>query len=872
VGAGAADKVFEVNSLELLTEDAVAGDGTCATSTPGQTPQCTLRAALEEANAWGKSHPGDRILVSVAPGFAGGTISLDTLKSKDQGMLPAQAVGKGTDVAIVYAVTTAMTIDLAGRIDFGGAGAAFSAIVFYLQADDIVLRNFGNVVSSEVGIAVDSGASNVLIERGTLIQTTSGVMRRAIEVVGGARNVTVRDVVISRVWGGTLAGGVAVSPGPGGAAVEGLTIRQVVFDSTWLPGVDECTKDAGGGCNGPGLSISSNVPVNGLTVSRCVFKGFVSWKNGGNSRLMSHPFYGKSTGTLTDVRIVDNDFLDNYLYGFVNAAALTLENVPFAGTTTIARNTFDNSASSGTHEGGAIFVDQASSSTGTVTIEDNYFNMEFKTRPGATTTVQAVVLHKAGTTTIRHNTFGPLSRSQNQGLAESEETWAAEKALLVANSTSKANRQIRPWYPTSAVASPDTCEATLTVNPPSAGTHPTLPAELDVYYTPAWGAEVYLGTQTVTSEAETPITVPYFQGSAGNVRVQTHGSTGKAGVVESSQFSRVTPIGQAAPGCAPGITIVRGDGQAEETMRRTVSFLVTSDAPITAVGPTEAGVGPDQIDLSESTAPGVRVVDVARLNRRQVIVTVRADDTGMIIAALTAMVTAADGTSLAPSAHDNWVSYTNPLGLTPSELSVPDAPVVSASYKVTSQLAPTEDVVISQTVDGDVLLVSGESMTLDAAGEATAWLIAIPDDVPAGDREARITHVVSSADPDFDGLYLPDVLVAIIDGDRPPPAPGIQIVKRGWIWLGQGDATYEGLVTPGLARPLPSGSAIVAGSEVWWTYEVTNVGETPLTNVAVRDNALDTPEDGLVCEVDSLDIEETHGCAASGLVVDQTST
>jgi hypothetical protein len=251
----------------------------------------------------------------------------------------------------------------------------------------------------------------------------------------------------------------------------------------------------------------------------------------------------------------------------------------------------------------------------------------------------------------------------------------------------------------------------------------------------------------------------------------------------------------------------------------------------------------------------------------QVRLTTRVCDTGLVVASILPSVTAADGGGLNPAAGENWVEYTNPLSLAPSSLALSDQPVTSEDYTIASQLAPNGTVTVSQQVTGDVTLAPSPAV-IDAALSAPVTVTAVADDVQARERTATVSHVVTSGDPDFDGLYLPDVLVTILDTDGPPPAPDVKVVKQAWVWSGANTPTFEDLLADPTGE-LAFGSTRAAGTVVWWTYEVTNSGDLPLANLVVTDPELGVPGD-LVCEIAALPVGERRGCAASGVLVDQT--
>ncbi|MDR0432395.1 MAG: hypothetical protein LBH48_03675 [Bifidobacteriaceae bacterium] len=878
-GGQETDKVFEVNSSSLAGEDANKGDGICATSAG----TCALWTAIQEANAWGKAHSDANILVTVAEDFTRGTVSLPGIytETESEYLMVQRIVSEDkTSHGAVYSVETEMTIDLLGRLDFGNTyGASARAfIVFYIQASNVTIRNFGNIVSSSIGIGVGSETTGVVVERGTFEQLQTGAMREGVRVFDGAHNVTLQDLTMERVGTGTTdgVGGVVVRPldmrtSGERREVVGLRIQRVLFD--WHHGPAPfltCSFSGGGYCGGPGVDLSSKLPVKDLTISECTFTGFDgtfkydTYKN----NHYAIPIFAKDSPALTNLRIVHNQFVDNYAtHTFKGIGFVTLLDSRILGDSTIAGNTFENLVADGKHSGASIVYSQGGTVSGqsdALVIEDNYFNAEFTGKENDPP-VRSVIQHgldganQDTTATIRRNSFGPKSVSQTNP-AEAEETYVVKASFLVANGKSYANHQVRTWVPSQPLASKTACEATLTVSPPDGGTQPTLPVEIDVYYTPGHAAEVYLGTQEITSNEPTEITVPYHAASNGFLRVQTQGSTSTPGVFESSQFSRTVGIPKAPSGCLPPVNISRAKDQPAQTMRRNIRFLVSAQVPINDVGPNKVG-------LSSSTAPGAAVVSTSRLTARQILVNVRVNDSGRAVADLIGTITAAAGGAMEVHARDNWVDFQNPLSLAPSQIEVEDHPVTSEQYSILSAIPPVGAVTITPTVTGDVTV--DQPILLGAAMSTTATVTAVADNTRAGNRSATIAHTVSSSDPDFDGLFLPSASVTILDTDPPPPEPGVRIVKRAWLWEGTQNPTYAQLLATGQAGESASGSLHPVGATIWWTYEVINVGETPLTDLTVEDPELGVPND-LVCEIPSLAINASHGCVGSGQLFDQS--
>jgi adhesin/invasin len=243
-------------------------------------------------------------------------------------------------------------------------------------------------------------------------------------------------------------------------------------------------------------------------------------------------------------------------------------------------------------------------------------------------------------------------------------------------------------------------------------------------------------------------------------------------------------------------------------------------------------------------------------------VTVKADGPGMVVASILPGVVASTGDAMTPEARDNQVEYVLPLELVPTALTVEDAPATSAEDEVTSLLTPDAPVNVRAAAAGDVTLAPDRLVIVHSSRPVMASVTAVPDDAAAGDRAASVAHVVVSDDPNFDGLLLPNVTVTILDRDGPPPTPSVEIVKRAWRWTEPGIPAYADLVA-NETLAIPTGSLLAEGATIWWTYEVVNSGEVPLTQVKVTDPELGLPGN-LVCELPELPVGARGGCAASG--------
>ena len=106
----------------------------------------------------------------------------------------------------------------------------------------------------------------------------------------------------------------------------------------------------------------------------------------------------------------------------------------------------------------------------------------------------------------------------------------------------------------------------------------------------------------------------------------------------------------------------------------------------------------------------------------------------------------------------------------------------AASYTLRLATEPVAGVIISVT-GGDRVAVAPKSLTFDAANWSRPQVlavVAVDNGVHDGDVDAALGHAASSADPNYDGIDIADVTVAVIDDDPEPPSvtallPGVRL-------------------------------------------------------------------------------------------------
>jgi uncharacterized delta-60 repeat protein/CSLREA domain-containing protein len=186
--------------------DAVPGDGTCATASA----TCTLRAAVEEANA---------------------TDGIDTVRFA----IPAgQAVGGvyTVNAASTVQVTAPLTIDATSQSGFtttpvvvlDGASAVAGSDGLRISATGVTVRGLAVGRFPGTGIEIAAGASSVLLEQNHIGTDAAGTVARANGQGGvavlGATSVTVGSAGKGNVISGNTGAGVAIS-----ASSSSVTVR-----------------------------------------------------------------------------------------------------------------------------------------------------------------------------------------------------------------------------------------------------------------------------------------------------------------------------------------------------------------------------------------------------------------------------------------------------------------------------------------------------------------------------------------------------------------------------------------------------------------------------------------------------------------------
>jgi adhesin/invasin len=525
--------------------DAEVGDGQCLTADGA----CTLRAALEEANAT----PAEQtVRISVADGFE----ATMTVANNPLDYMTNQPASAEATAGAYFHITRSMTVDLGNRLHISplAGGSTNLSAAFLVDAPNVQLLNFKDVYSNHTSVVFGPDSDGSVLAGGSAINQNVYLARSMVEVLPGANDITIRDFSMGRFTPANGMGMIHISAYSGGGAVtagrvQNLAIKSVTFTNAPPSGGSAtCSSTSQSGCSATAIELGSNARIDGFTVADSTFDYFRAGSSAINAR-------NGASGSNWDIR--DNTFTRISTGKEVADATIAWPlRQRFDGTNYIRRNLFDNA---GTHAGpaqqdNAIYVpgDASGTMASHLFIEDNEFNGYL---------AQSILLDRTGTTTVRRNTFGTDSASQ--ATTANEETIGGQHDVgtLLTNWTQASNRKVLTWKPTNAIILG--CQLNATVEPRTQSevskeqNLAVLPVTLDFYWTNYRTAEEYLGSVQITTGAAQTVVVPYLpQKTGGQLRLQTQGSS-PANQPESSQYSRTVGVrGTAGASCAtPSMTI-----------------------------------------------------------------------------------------------------------------------------------------------------------------------------------------------------------------------------------------------------------------------------------------------------------------------------
>jgi len=574
-----------VNSLDFGGPDTKLGDGICDAGGTDVTlngvtkPRCTLRAAIEEANASAASMgatTGQEVLVTLDPDFAGGIIVNTAVTGDFSGFMQASGASDKASGPVWFVVKAPMTIDLKNTLSTSRPSTVSSTIFAVLTpASNVTIRNASGILGGDTAFVIGAGTVNTTIEGGQTYQTDTNQMQRFISVNNGATGVTFKDYRV----GGLAPGGARSSPDFNGALVftpagststtTNVLVEGVDFTSPQSapPSAATCSSSVGTGCVNTAVTLGQGANLDGFEMRSSTVNNLKTW---GGTAVVNRIFNAHYVGKLWNLSIHDNTFTNNNAStSDVLAALVTLpNNAGIGGTSSITNNRFDSSGVSNQ----ATAITWSNTITGTtpsgLSISDNYFD-------GFSSS--GIYLAGAGIVTMERNTFGP----KNAGTQSTNEYQAAG-GVMVANAlgsgmanvaANRTNGGITSWMPMPASVQPTGCLLTFNVAPQSQGvpdgmSAPGVPLRVDVFWTknptPTGGenpvAEVYLGSTEMNITGTSSVAVPIppelvsttgLTSGAVRIQTQTKGTSGYLGQMQSSQYSQAQSI--AGKPCTPRV-------------------------------------------------------------------------------------------------------------------------------------------------------------------------------------------------------------------------------------------------------------------------------------------------------------------------------
>ncbi|QAY63592.1 hypothetical protein ET495_10405 [Xylanimonas allomyrinae] len=349
------DHLLVVNSVEWGGPDDNLGDGICRTRTDGDTPVCTLRAAVEQANALNAAGAAGSIEITVADSIGPATrmvggqsvTSLDARAAR----MRVTPIWSQDYYGAFFEVTGPVTIDLRHRLLVNGASApacssattcdSSEGAAFYLNGPGITVRNADQVLSAGSSFVFGPAARDVVLDgsadgtRGHVIATDNYNPERFATFLPGARNVTIQHYDVRGYYGSQTDAGIYYFAS-GASAVEHVVIDDVV--TSYPP-------SAGGGCgslDGTGCAariISAiGARIDGLALRH------LKIANLRDVHALHMPL-----AWVNDLEITDGVFLGNNVYGTGESEAFLLLPMDdrLTGTTTVQRNVFTSAPGSG---------------------------------------------------------------------------------------------------------------------------------------------------------------------------------------------------------------------------------------------------------------------------------------------------------------------------------------------------------------------------------------------------------------------------------------------------------------------------------------------------------------------------------------------
>lgn len=919
--ASAASVNLVVNSTAWGGADISPGNGQCD-SDPSAATVCTLRAAIEEANALAGA-PGD-ITITVSD-----SIPLNTRMTGTPNALANRMTTTAPDTQDAYGaafhVVKPVTIDLGHRLQpnagQGPNADAAEQALFFLDGPDISVLNADDALASGTSFVVGPNAKRVTIDGGGgSISTAAGwAPERFVVFREGASDATVKNYTVSGYYDSVSEGGLFVF----NARAPYTPMTNIVVSNVnvkYLSGTT-CSGSDGSGCRtrltnfwrDGGTGTWTGNTINGLTFRDMTVENLT------NQYAFQLGAPGDTSGTnsadITDLVIRDNLFKN--VAGMASASPdYAFVKLPYGahlgGTSSITGNKFLR-ANAGVGFAISYEGNKASGSTAAsgLTIADNYFNNY---------PIASVRTYRSGLVSVLRNTFGTTTNSQPRaGVGALPEEYADTSVMYntfhgsSAATSGTSNQSIRTWAPTAAATvltgaapagaltmtpptSAPTCLASVPVSRITATDNssqaPGTPVTLQAYWTSDDTAEIYLGSVTGVTGSSANLLVPLPMGNvtlpdgpaqavnsstgvaSGFVRLQTH--VEGMGQLESSQYSRVVAL---SGSCVPVLTLQQATGQNDATLARDLHFTLTSSVALdtSSVTPGDFGLtGTATADTFDAARINQRVVSVTPVpgtGGRQFDIVVRADDSARVTIALpSGRVAATSGLTNATAANagttgvDDQITFVNPLTVAPTSLTIITGEATGQSFAISTKAGapvPSSGLDFTTTVTqpgGSPTLVLSDTTPQIGDGLTTSGPVQVTAEAGAvtAGTQAKVAFAVTSTDTNYDGLVVPSVTAALYS-----TSPAIQIVKT----------AYTGMTSTGTPAQIestgtlvPTGSRLSDGQSVCFVYTVTNTSQddwaTSLKNVRVTDTDQRLGDDGLVGTIARLAVGEVAKVSA----------
>ena len=562
-----------VNTTDFGGSDATPGDGKCdaggTVELNGETkPRCTLRAAIEEANAVAAAMgatTGQEILITLDPAFAGGAITGTDPASGTQDFMQATPASDKAPGPVWFAIKAPMTIDLKNKLSTTGPNVSSTVFaVLTTAAINVTISNASGILGGSTAFVIGAGTKNITIAGGETYQTATNQMQRFILVNNGALGVTFKSYRVGGLAPAATAntdfnGALVFAPNGQAGATTNVLVEGVDFTSpsTAPAGTGYCTATDGSACVNTAVTVGLGANVDGFEMRSSIVNNLKAHDSAIYNRIFNAYNIG-SAGKLANLRIHDNTFNNNFTSATqVVAALVALPNgFGIGGTSSIVNNRFDNSGTP-TQNNGIVWFNTATGTTPSgMSISDNYFNGFASTD---------IYISGAGIVTMERNTFGPDNAGRTGDVTETTLT----SNVMIANAgtlPNKTNNGIISWMPGTATVQPKGCLLSFYVAPQSTGiptgfSAPGLPVRADVFWTSYKTAEMYLGSTDADLKVSTTIYIPLppeviVNGKpTGNVRIQTQtfGTGGLLGQQQSSQYSQTQSITGGNITCTPQV-------------------------------------------------------------------------------------------------------------------------------------------------------------------------------------------------------------------------------------------------------------------------------------------------------------------------------